>query len=95
MAATTSTIISLPTLLGLSIRIFMPVFIPEPTNRGRMPMAFSTALKIVVFKGGTTEERIEPSISDNWMWCISRMFLKWMAYSVSVRPWSVVTRSMK
>ena len=31
---------------------------------------------IVVFKGGTTEERMAPSMSDNWMWCISRMFLK-------------------
>lgn len=45
-------------------------------TEGGMPTAFSTAFKIVVFKGGTTEERMAPSMSDNWMWCISRMFLK-------------------
>ena len=95
LAATASTIWSLPTDLGLSMRMFMPVFMPEPTSSGRMPVTFSTAVKMTEFKGGTTEDRMAPSMSATSMPHISRMFLKLTAYSVAVRLWSVVTRSIK
>ncbi len=54
---------SLPTVLGLSIMIFMPVFMPDPTSRGRIPVTFSTAFRMTGVNGGTTEERMAPSMS--------------------------------
>ena len=64
LAATASTIWSLPTALGLSIMIFIPVFMPEPTRRGRIPVTFSTAFRMVELTGGTTEERMAPSMLE-------------------------------
>ena len=64
MAAATSTIRSLPRVLGLSIRILMPVLMPGPTKSGRTPTIFSTARRMVEFKGGTTEERMAPSMAE-------------------------------
>ena len=51
---------------------------------GVKPQIFSTAERIVAFSGGTTDERIEPSIAVGETPCSSRMLLILMAYSMSV-----------
>ena len=95
MAATAATIRSPPTALGLSILMFKPVFMPEPTKKGRFPVIFFTAEERGAFKGGTTEEMMEPSISLRFILCISRMFFSMMAYSRLVLRSSVVILSSK
>ena len=95
MAATAATIRSPPTALGLSILIFSPVFIPEPTKSGRFPVIFFTAEERGAFNGGTTEERIEPSISPRLTRWISKIFFSMIAYSRLVFRSSVVILSSK
>ena len=86
---------SLPVVLGLSMMMFNPVFIPEPTSMGAFPVIFLTAVMRVLFKGGTTEEMMDPSMAEGEMPWISRIFFMAMAYSRFVLFRSVVTRSSK
>ena len=61
MAATASTIKSLPTEAGLSIMMFKPVFTPGPTTRTSPEMIFSAEAFKTFVRGGTTEDTIPPS----------------------------------
>ena len=94
-AATAATIRSPPTVLGLSILMFKPVFMPEPTRSGFFPVIFFTAEEIGAFNGGTTDAIMEPSISFFFTLWISRIFFKRIAYSRLVFRSSVVMRSSK
>ena len=84
IAATASTIISEPTVFGLSISIFNPVFIPDSTSIHSIPSIFLIAFLTVSFRGGTTLDRIAPSISEGFIPCISRMPFIYIEYSRSV-----------
>ena len=84
IAATASTIISDPTDLGLSISMLRPVFMPDSTSIHSIPSIFFTAFLMVILSGGTTLERIAPSISFAFTPCISSIPLIYIQYSSSV-----------
>ena len=94
-AATASTTRSLPSCAGLSIKIFSPVLIPEPTTNDSMPQILTIASFMVTVKAGTTEEIILPFKSLISTWFKINMFLIKEAYSSLVLKRSEDNRAVK
>ena len=89
IAATAATIRSLPTSLGLSMRMFSPVRMPGPTTRQSRPISLRIAVRKEFCTGGTTDETMLPPIC-----CGVTSKSASMDFS-SARYWSeVLTRSV-
>ena len=91
-AATASTTRSLPTWAGLSVLMFRPVFTPEPTSRGRLPVRRSTASRSTGRSTGTTEEIMPPSRSPGEMPPMAKIPERSRVYSSAVLERSVARR---